>query len=337
MKILLATDGSANAEAALDVVLYRPWAEGSQVRVITVIEPINEKLNQVVGLFGLAKTAADARDRFIERTRDLIARYETKLKEKFGAENVSAEVLEGRVKETLVAEAVRFKADTLILGAHGRNESAEFLFGSVPDYVLAHAKCSVEILRAASLSTMITEIEREHPVEEDKYLLALDDSHCSQETLNEVLRRKWPPKSFFKVLTVLEPLPFQAYSGLGPWEGAGSEEYVNLVNKTMEAEQAVAKKVVSDACAKLKEKFADAEVSGEVVEGYAKEQILSLAKSWPADLVILGSHGRGGFMEFVLGSVSKATASHAPCSVLVVRSPANTVDGNAAAKSDSAS
>ncbi len=323
MKILLATDGSANAEAALDVVLYRPWEDGTQVRVVCVVEPLNEQINKMVGLFGLAKSAVEAQKRYLEQTQELLNNYVAKLGAKFGADKVSANIMHGRPKEMIVEEANTWGATTIVLGAHGRNATGEFLFGTVPEYVISHAKCSVEILRAASPSTMVTEIERNQPIEEDKYLLALDDSECSAVTLNKVLSRKWPVKPFFKVISVVEPLPFQAYTGLGPWEGAGSEEYVALVNKTFEAEKNVAKGVVENAVIKLQQKFDDATVTGEVLEGYAKDIILSTCKDWPADLVILGSHGRGGVMEFVLGSVSKASAIHAPCSVLVVRAPNN--------------
>ena len=38
MKILLAVDGSAHSDAAVNEVAARPWPEGSEVRVISVIE-----------------------------------------------------------------------------------------------------------------------------------------------------------------------------------------------------------------------------------------------------------------------------------------------------------
>lgn len=333
MRILLATDGSTTADAALDLVLYRPWEAGTEVRVISVIEPLNEKLTHVVGMFGLSKTAIEARKMYQNRLLELVQKYASSLKGKFGDDKVTAEVLEGRVKETIVAEAAKFYADVIVLGAHGRNESGEFLFGSVPEYVLSHSKCSVEILRTISPSTMVTEIERKQPIEEDKYLVALDDSDCSEGTVKAILARQWPPKPFFKVISVVEPLPFQAYSGLGPWEGAGSEEYVNLVNKTMEAEQKVSRKVVDDTVARLQQKFPDATVTGDVQDGYAKDRILATAKEWPADLIIMGSHGRSGVMEFVLGSVSKATAVHAPCSILVVKSAPHAKSGTTSSTS----
>jgi nucleotide-binding universal stress UspA family protein len=47
--------------------------------------------------------------------------------------------------------------------------------------------------------------------------------------------------------------------------------------------------------------------------------ILDDAEKWPADLIVLGSHGLKGLNRFLLGSVSDAVSRHAACSVQVVR------------------
>ena len=47
--------------------------------------------------------------------------------------------------------------------------------------------------------------------------------------------------------------------------------------------------------------------------------ICNLAKTWEADLVMVGSHGRKGLSEIVLGSVSNYVMHHAPCSVLITK------------------
>jgi nucleotide-binding universal stress UspA family protein len=56
--------------------------------------------------------------------------------------------------------------------------------------------------------------------------------------------------------------------------------------------------------------------------GHPKEVILDEAEKWDADLIVVGSHGYRGWQRFLLGSVSQAIASHAPCSVQIVRLPA---------------
>jgi nucleotide-binding universal stress UspA family protein len=59
--------------------------------------------------------------------------------------------------------------------------------------------------------------------------------------------------------------------------------------------------------------------TSEAIVGHAAEIIIETAKKWGANLVALGSHGRRGFSRFLLGSVSYTVASHAPCSVEIVR------------------
>jgi nucleotide-binding universal stress UspA family protein len=47
--------------------------------------------------------------------------------------------------------------------------------------------------------------------------------------------------------------------------------------------------------------------------------IVQVAKKWGADMIIVGSHGRGFWGRIALGSVSDSVVHSAPCSVLVVR------------------
>ena len=64
------------------------------------------------------------------------------------------------------------------------------------------------------------------------------------------------------------------------------------------------------------------DVSIEVERGAPDRVIIEAAKEWNADLIAVGSHGRGFWGRMMLGSISDSVLHHAPCSVLVVRKPA---------------
>ena len=57
-----------------------------------------------------------------------------------------------------------------------------------------------------------------------------------------------------------------------------------------------------------------------VVTGDARFALIDAAKSEHADLLVVGSRGRTGLSKLLLGSVASHAVTHAPCSVLVVKS-----------------
>lgn len=55
-----------------------------------------------------------------------------------------------------------------------------------------------------------------------------------------------------------------------------------------------------------------------LVEGTAAAEIVALAASLPADLIVMGTHGRSGFERLLLGSVAEKVLRKAGCPVLTV-------------------
>ena len=58
-----------------------------------------------------------------------------------------------------------------------------------------------------------------------------------------------------------------------------------------------------------------------VLAGKASDEILQFLQVGAYDLLVMGTHGRVGLAHFVIGSVAEEVERHAPCPVLVVRSP----------------
>ncbi len=65
----------------------------------------------------------------------------------------------------------------------------------------------------------------------------------------------------------------------------------------------------------------DAGVSAEILQysGTPGKIICDVARSWEADLIVLGRRGYSGIKELLLGSASNYVLHHAPCSVLIVQ------------------
>jgi len=53
--------------------------------------------------------------------------------------------------------------------------------------------------------------------------------------------------------------------------------------------------------------------------GRPADEIVKAAAEWSADLLVIGSHGRGGMQRALLGSVAETVMRHAPCPLVVVR------------------
>jgi len=59
--------------------------------------------------------------------------------------------------------------------------------------------------------------------------------------------------------------------------------------------------------------------SAMMVTGDPARQIVRMARSKRADLIVVGTHGRRGFSKFFLGSVAERVIATAPCPVMTVR------------------
>lgn len=56
-----------------------------------------------------------------------------------------------------------------------------------------------------------------------------------------------------------------------------------------------------------------------VEEGKPAAKIVEAAQQWQADVIVMGSHGRGAVTAVLMGSVAHGVLHHAPCPVMVVR------------------
>ena len=76
-------------------------------------------------------------------------------------------------------------------------------------------------------------------------------------------------------------------------------------------------KLVANAVGSMSEEPAEVQVT--ILPGPPAQALVEVAEG--ADLLVVGSHGRTGLSRMVLGSVAMAVVQHAPCPVVVLRTP----------------
>jgi len=151
-RVLLATDGSECSLLAAQSIASRPWPAGTEVRILSVVEPR-------ASLFHVPfpDSAEEAlRAQATQRTQEAI-REAKEVVTKAGlraSETISALLVEP--ESIIVIEAGKWEADLIVLGSHGRRGFNRLLLGSVSDGVALHAGCSVEVIRATPAMRKIT-------------------------------------------------------------------------------------------------------------------------------------------------------------------------------------
>ncbi len=146
MKILLAVDGSKFSQAAIDEVIQRSWPPHTEVRILSVVHPFPFPLLPDPFNVGAACYYDSLKEERKRASRD-IEDAERQIREKAPHLTVASERLEGSPKKMIVEEAERWGADLIIVGTHGQGGVTRFPLGSVAQAVVAHAPCSVEVVR----------------------------------------------------------------------------------------------------------------------------------------------------------------------------------------------
>jgi nucleotide-binding universal stress UspA family protein len=87
--------------------------------------------------------------------------------------------------------------------------------------------------------------------------------------------------------------------------------------RLLSTELAKARATIDAATSKALQIGVDAQ--GEILEGDPVDEILSFADNEGADLIVMGSRGRGALAGALLGSVSSGVAQHASVPVLIAK------------------
>jgi nucleotide-binding universal stress UspA family protein len=214
---------------------------------------------------------------------------------------ITAIVTSGEPVREIVAKAEHMHADLLVMGTHGASGFERLLLGSVAEKVLRKAPCPVLTVPRAEPA------EAADRVVFKSLLCAVDFSEASADALAYALSLAQEADAHLTVLHVVETVPL----GVGREYAHFQVPEFNLYLEKDAAEQ-LHTMVPAEA-------HTWCEVRELVATGKPYVEILRVAAEVGAELIVMGSTGRGAIDRLLFGSTTQHVLRQARCPVLTMR------------------
>jgi universal stress protein A len=229
----------------------------------------------------LSELEASVRDALLKRIRTVTAREPPQIEIEIEQGTVHAGIL--RAAENIGAGAVVVVGKVDHTGSH--------MLGSAAEHVVRYAHCPVLVAR---------------PSPAGKVLVATDFSDPALPAVEAAAAEARRRKADLTILHAIDLLPM-----MSPYYG----EFFDMPPMDLSDQMRTIWQTKLDECVyRFKAKG-----GGLLRIGPAAQAILSAASELPAELLVLGTHGRTGLSHVALGSVAEAVVRAAPCSVLIMR------------------
>lgn len=180
-------------------------------------------------------------------------------------------------------------ADLVVVGRSGAGMLGRALLGSVTNDLLAHSPCPVVVVPDAPIP------------ETGSVVVGTDGSAHATRAVRWAVDEADRREAILKIAHC--------------WQGP-----LRLVTDDPDRSDDMSKvdaEIILDEAVETARELAGGDVDHRLVEGGTVDSMVELSRA--ADLVVLGSRGRGGFASMLLGSVAHAVASHAACPTVIVR------------------
>lgn len=194
-----------------------------------------------------------------------------------------------------------------VVGTRGRGGFTERLLGTVSSALPAHARCPVVVVphRAAADGADSSE-RRDGDVVHDvrRIIVGVDGSPSAEAALKVAIAQA---KTWDAELVAVAGVPVGSGAGVLAWLPA------QIDHEQVLADIKAGLDVIVDRYEAANEGM---QIKRIVLDGTGAELLTEFSTA--ADLLVVGSRGRGGFRGLLLGSTSQAVLHHASCPVLVV-------------------
>lgn len=287
MRVLIASDGSLSATAAVVTARRFPWPKGTLAFGVIVREP--------VGAQGLNARRARLRqaDEFIAENTvaALLRRWP----------DVRVRLVAGPVAGAIVQRAKTVRADVVVLGWRGHGAVRRLLAGSVSRGVVRHAPCPVLVVRRAMPGVQ-------------NIVIGFDGSEQARRAVAFVARLAAPVGGRVMLVTAAETLRTPSHSLLpSDLRGTVAAE----VARQNRLRVATARAQLDLAAGRLR--AAGWKTQTRVTTLGPLKSLLAAVSGADANLLVVGARGATGVERLLLGSVAEGALDQSPVPVLIVR------------------
>ena len=209
--------------------------------------------------------------------------------------DITTEQHEGKVSQTLIELSAN--AHMVVLGSRGHGEFTGLLVGSTTSAVAAHDHQRAMAVRGRTMDGQ--------PPTEGPIVVGVDGSESSKAALEVAFEQAAARGASLVAVNVWSDVSVQPSLGASPedplWSSIQTGEEV----------------VLSERLAGYQERYPDVTVERVVARDRPVRVLSEFAEK--AQLIVVGSRGRGGFKGMLLGSTSNALLHTADCPVMIVR------------------
>jgi len=291
--VLVPLDGSELAERALPYA--RVLAKNRAIRLYLIRAVVPGDLLDTGPVPDEPKLRADAE-----------AYLEGLTSGRLGNASVRASVYYGEAAETILAEMRARKIDLLLMSTHGRSGLGRWIYGSVADQVLRNATVPVLLVPSACNRTW----PDDRPI---RIAVPLDGSDLAAEVLTPARDLAKALDGEIHLIRAVEQ-PSYAYVGRSP----NAVDLPVAVPVPMGgASQAEAENYLGRIAAELRAMGQYAE--SHVIGGGAVSGIIDLSRDIGADVIAMATHGRGGVVRMLMGSVATTVLQQSSIPIMLVR------------------
>lgn len=288
--IVVGVDGSASSVNAVRWAAAQSSRRRWTLRLVHALDDLSSRYPRP-----LPSGKDDVAEMFRLRGRRLLREARDIAGEVGSQTSVEMQLSDRRPVEALRAESER--AALLVLGTTGIRPLGRALIGSVSIALAAHAKCPVALIRP--------HVAEEAPPEAGPVVVGVDGSPAGEAAIGLAFEEASWRGSPLVAVHVWDESFLAAVFEETRWtaERPAVEQHEN--------------ELLAQRLAGWQEKYPDVAVRRVVVRGRAPDELLDLADR--AQLMVVGSRGRGGLAGMLLGSTSQALMSYALCPVVVAR------------------